>query len=362
LSRGASAAPGNAPVTVLLIQRLGATDRERIAAVDPRVRVIDAGRWFDGEIRETWPAYTTGRYLPPNSAGIGTREERDALLAEADVILGGFPFPLDLRARAPRLKWFHQRPAGASNLLRGDLWDSDVIVTTSRGVGSTLAMAEYAVAGMLFFAKDLPRAIAGRETGAFDHRAYHPLLLEGKTALVVGAGGIGLELGRLLGALGLRVVGTRRSPQPGAPVPAGFREIAAAGELDRLLPDADFVAICCPWTPDTHHLFNRDRFARMTSGAVLVNLARGEIVDEAALVAALDADRLRGVVLDVYEGEFEQPPPARLWQDPRVILTPHVSGHTDEDRHGGIRLFCDNLRAFLDGRPLVNVIDWQRGY
>ncbi|HTT79281.1 MAG TPA: D-2-hydroxyacid dehydrogenase [Stellaceae bacterium] len=351
------------PVNVLCIQRVSAAERAQIEAVDPRVRVIDAGRWFDGEIRDTWPAYTSGRYLPPDSPGIGTREERDRLLAEADVILGSFPFPLDLRARSPRLKWFHQRPAGASNLLRGDLWESDVIVTTSRGVGSTLAMGEYAIAGMLYFAKDLPRAIAGRETGAFDHRAYRPLLLEGKTALVVGAGGIGLEVGRLLAALGLVVVGTRRSPPaPAAPPPEGFREIAAAGDLDRLLPAADFVAICCPWTPETHHLFNRERFQRMKPGAVLVNVARGEIVDEDALVEALDDDRLRGVVLDVYDGEFERGPPARLWHDKRVLLTPHVSGHTDENRHGAIRLFCDNLRAFLDGRPLHNVIDWQRGY
>jgi phosphoglycerate dehydrogenase-like enzyme len=362
LSHSAATEPRGEPVNVLLIQRLSDADRERIAAVDPRVRVIDAGRWFDGEIRDTWPAYTTQRYLPPNSAGNGTCAERDKLLAEADVIVGGFPFPLDLRARSPRLKWFHQRPAGASNLLRGDLWGSDVIVTTSRGVGSTLAMAEYAVAGMLYFAKDLPRAIAGRETGAFDHRAYRPLLIDGKTALVVGAGGIGLEVGRLLGALGLRVVGTRRTLLPGAPLPAGFREMATPGELDRLLPAADFVAICCPWTQETHHLFNRERFARMKPGAVLVNVARGEIVDEDALVEALLADRLRGVVLDVYDGEFERPPPARLWRDPRVLLTPHVSGHTDENRHGAIRLFCDNLRAFLDGRPLKNVIDWQRGY
>jgi len=349
-------------VNVLLIQRIGADDKARIEAIDRRVRVVDAGRWFDGEIRDTWPAYTASRYLPPNSPGAGSRAERDRLLAEADVILGGFPFPLDLRARAPRLKWFHQRPAGASNLLRGDLWGSDVIVTTSRGFGSTLAMGEYVVAGILFFAKDLPRAIEGRAGGAFDHRAYRPLLLAGKTALVVGAGGIGLEAGRLLGALGMQVIGTRRSPEPDAPPPEGFREVVGAGDLDRLLPEADFVAICCPWTPETHHLFNRERFARMKPGAVLVNVARGEIVDEAALVEALDQDRLRGVVLDVYDGEFEQPPPQRLRQDARVIMTPHVSGAGDEDRHGGVRLFCENLRAFLDGRPLKNVIDWQRGY
>src|SRR5580658_7203671 len=104
-------------VNILAIQRIAAADRARIEAVDPAVRFVDAGGWFDGEIRETWPGFTTQRYIGRNAAGQGTREDRDKLLAEAEIVLAGFPFPLDLRARAPLLKWFHQRPAGASNLL-----------------------------------------------------------------------------------------------------------------------------------------------------------------------------------------------------------------------------------------------------
>ena len=182
-------------LNVLCIQRIGAAARARIEASDPAIRLTDAGGWFDGEIRETWPAYTASRYLPPGAMGSGNREDRDRLLAEAEIILGGFPSPLDLRTRAPRLKWFHQRPAGASNLLRGDLWGSDVIVTTSRGVGSTLAMAEYVVAGILYFAKGFNRAVSEHDAGAFDHRAYRSLLLDGKTACVVGVGGIGRDVG-----------------------------------------------------------------------------------------------------------------------------------------------------------------------
>src|SRR6202007_1263820 len=133
-------------------------ERAKIEAVDPSVRLTEAGGWFDGEYRQTWPVFTVQRYLAPGALGRGTREQRDRLLAEADIALGGCPFPLDLRARAPRLKWFHQRPAGASNLLVGDLWGSPVVVTTSRGSGNTVAMAEYAVAGILAFAKGLHRA------------------------------------------------------------------------------------------------------------------------------------------------------------------------------------------------------------
>jgi phosphoglycerate dehydrogenase-like enzyme len=349
-------------INVLVIQRTSAVERAQIAAVDPAIRLTDAGGWFDGEIRETWPAAAAARYLAPDAVGVGTRAERDRLLAEAEVILGGWPFPLDLRARAPRLRWFHQRPAGASNLLRGDLWGSDVIVTTSRGAGNTLAMAEYAVAGILHFAKNLHRVSLDREAGTFDHRAYRSLLLHGKTACVVGAGGIGLEVGRLCAALGMRVLGTRRHPPPDAPLPTGFSVVGGAGDLDRFLPDSDFVVICCQWTPETTRLFNYDRFAAMKPDSVLVNVARGEIVDEAALIDALQRGHLRGVVLDVYVGEFERTPPPQLWQDPRVLITPHVSGQSDDNRHRAIQVFCDNLRAYLNGAPLSNVIDWERGY
>jgi len=345
---------------ILTLTRLTQADRARIEAVDPAVQLTDAAGWFDGEYRETWPPATAERYLAPNAGGRGTRAERDRMLAAADIIFGSWPFPLDLRARSPRLKWFHQRPAGASNLLRGDLWGSDVTVTTSRGAASSLAIAEYAVAGMLHFMKGLHRASVDRDGGALNARAYRALLLHGKTACIVGAGGIGAEAGRLCAALGMRVVGTRRhKPADLAP---GFSEIGAASDLDRFLPVADVVIICCQWTPVTDRLFNADRFAAMKQGSILVNIARGEIVDEDALADALDRDHLRGAALDVYVGEFERNPPPRLWSDPRVLITPHTSGQSDEDRHGGIDLFCDNLRAWIDGRPMRNVIDWARGY
>jgi phosphoglycerate dehydrogenase-like enzyme len=351
-----------ATINVLCIQRIGAEDKARIEAVDPSIRCTDAGGWFDGEIRESWPPWTSSRYLAPGSNGQGTRTERDRLLAEADVIYGGWPFPIDLRRRSPRLKWFHQRPAGASNLIRGDLWKSDVIVTTSRGAGNTLAMAEYSIAGLLHFARGLHRAGVDRAAGRFDHRAYRPLLVGGKTMCVVGVGGIGREVGRLGAAFGMTVVGTRRAPTPGTPLPSGFAEVAAAGSLEKFLPSADFVVICCHWTPETTHLFNRQRFALMKPEAILVNVARGEIIDETALAEVLHENRLRGAILDVYDGEFEHPPPSRLWSDPRVLITPHVSGGSDLNADGAIEVFCENLHAFLAGRPMHNVIDWERGY
>src|SRR5262245_62849978 len=130
-----------------------------------------------------------------------------------------------------------------------------------------------------------PRRV-DRGAGVFDHRAYRPLLLEGKTACVVGAGRIGRDGGKLCAALGMRVVGTRRHPHPDRPLPPGFSELGGAGDLDRFLPESDFVVICCQWTPETTRLFDKDRFAAMKAGGVLINVARGEIVDEEALADA----------------------------------------------------------------------------
>ena len=349
-------------VEVLSIQRISPADRARIEGVDPAVHLVDAGGWFDGEIRETWPPFAAARYLVPGSQGVGSRAERDSLLARAEVILGGWPFPLDLRARAPRLRWFHQRPAGASNLRMGDLWGSDVTVTTSRGLANARLIAEYAIATIMHFAKGLPQAEIDRTVGTFNARAYRPLSLEGKTTCIVGTGGIGCEVGRLAAALGMRVIGTRRSPDPSQPLPEGFSRIGGSDDLTHFLRESDFVVICCHWTPETTGLIDRPRLAVMKPGSVLVNVARGEIIDEVALTAALAADHLRGVALDVYDGEFERPPLPALWQHSRVMITPHISGNGDADQHGAIDLFCENLRAWLDGAPLRNVVDWERGY
>ncbi|MBV9827014.1 MAG: D-2-hydroxyacid dehydrogenase [Alphaproteobacteria bacterium] len=347
-------------INILGLQRISPRDLAKVEATDAAIRYVDAAGWFDGEIRETWPEYTANRFLPPDATGQGTREERDRMLAEAEVIVGGWPFPLDLRSRAPQLKWLHQRQAGASNLIGSDLWGSDVVVTTSRGAANPLPIAEYAVAGIMHFAMGLHRAAIDREAGRFDHRAYRSWLLQGKTVCVIGAGGIGQEVGRLCAALGMRVIGTRR--QPGGALPEGFSEISGPDQLDALLAAADVVAVCCQWTPETTGLMNHTRFTVMKPGAILVNVARGEIIDENALADALARDRLRGVVLDVYVGEFDHPPPERLWSDPRVLITPHISGWSDAEIHGGVDVFCDNLRAYRERRPLRNVLDWERGY
>ncbi len=357
--------PSDSPkgiVEVLVIHPMADADVARIAAIDPRVHVVDARGWFDGELRESWPAWTVNRYIGTRPCPASSRQERDRLLARAEIIFGGWPFPLDLRARAPRLRWFHQRPAGASNLMRGDLWRSDVIVTTSRGHASRRPMAEYVLACFMHFARGLHLAYRDQRLRRMDHTTYRPLLLMGKTACVIGTGGIGSEVAKLCAGIGMRVVGIRRRVLPGAPLPAGFSRLEGPERLHELLGESEFVAVCCQWTPETDKLIGGAAFAAMRPETVLVNIARGEIVDEEALLAALDAGKLRGVGLDVYTGEFEGPPDPRLWENERVLITPHISGGTDRPQHGFVDLFCENLRAYLEGRPLSNVIDWERGY
>ena len=247
-------------------------------------------------------------------------------------------------------------------MLRGDLWGSDVLVTTSRGYGNTRPMAEYVLACFLHFARGLPRAYRDRQRQQFEHRPYQPVLLEGKTVCVIGAGGIGQAVGRLCAGAGMRVVGTRRRVSAGDALPARWSRLESAEHVYTLLGESDFVAVCCQWTPETTGLIGRRAFAAMRPGTILVNVARGEIIDEEALIAALAAGTLRGVGLDVYVGEFEHGPDPRLWQDERVVITPHVSGGTDVVQHRVLEVFCDNLRAYLGGQPLTNVIEWERGY
>lgn len=345
-------------VHVVSLVPLSADARAEIKAVDPSVSLTVAPGWFDGELREAWGDYTADAYLRAGSEGQGTRAERTELLASADVILTGFPVPIDLRARSARLRWVHQTPAGASNLLRCDLWGGDVPVTTSRGLGNTLAIAEYVIASFLYFARDLQRAEADRAAGVLHRPSYRPTLLAGQTACVVGVGGIGADVGRLGAALGLRMIGTRRSPD--TPKPEGFEHVGGADELHAQLAESRFVAVCCQWTPETDGLIGAPELAAMPDDAVLVNVARGEIIDTDALIAELD--RFRGVALDVYTGEFDRPPPEKLWHHPNVLITPHTSAGADGRSNRPVELFCRNLSALLDGRPLENQIDWTRGY
>src|SRR5688572_4904446 len=339
-------------IEVLVIPQVSDQVLERIAKLDQRIKVVDVRGWFDVEIRASWPQWTVDRYLGNRNYPASTLEQRNNALASAQVALLVWPPLKDLARRAPRVKWVHELPAGASNLVDPDLWGSDVVVTTSRGLTNKRPMAEYVLASFLHFSRALHRSYRDKRRHRFEHQTYNPIMLRDKTACIVGAGGIGCEVAKLCAAAGMRVLGTRRHVAPDATPPAGFTRLQSAGALHDLLRESEFVAICCPWTRATTHLIGRAAFAAMKSGTVLVNIARGEIIDEHALIETLAQGKLRGIALDVYDGEFERPPDARLWDDERVMVTPHLSAATDVSEHGGVNLFCENLIRFLEGRPL----------
>jgi glyoxylate/hydroxypyruvate reductase len=349
-------------VEVLVIPQVSDQVLDRIANVDRRVKVVDARGWFDVELRATWPQWTVDRYLGDRKYPTTSLDQRNHVLALAEVALLGWPPVKDIRTRAPRLKWVHETPAGASNFLDTDLWASDVIVTTSRGLTNRRPMAEYVLASFLHFSRGLHLSYRDQRRQQFDHQTYDPIIIRDKTVCVVGAGGIGREVAKLCAAAGMRVVGTRQHVATGGALPSGFARIEPAHALHDLLRESEFVAVCCPWTKETTHLIGREAFAAMKLGTVLVNVARGEIIDEGAVRIALAEGKLRGFATDVYDGEFERPPDARLWNDERGVITPHVSAVTDVSEHGGITLFCENLARYLEKRPLENIIDWERGY
>ncbi|MGZ8485589.1 MAG: D-2-hydroxyacid dehydrogenase [Candidatus Binatia bacterium] len=349
-------------IEVLVMQLMPDAVLDRIAKVDRRVKVVDARGWFDVELRATWPQWTVDRYLGSRKSPATTLAQRNDALASAEIMLVGWPPVKDIRVRAPRLKWVHELPAGASNFLDTDLWGSDVIVTTSRGLTNRRPMAEYVLASFLHFSRGLHLSYRDQRRHQLDHHAYDPIIIRDKTVCVVGTGGIGQEVAKLCAAAGMRVVGTRRAVSSAATLPPGFAQLEPADALHDLLHESEFIAICCPWTTETTHLIGDQAFAAMKPGTVLVNIARGEIIDEQALINALGEGKLRGFATDVYDGEFERAPDARLWDHERVVITPHVSAATDVSEHGGVKLFCENLSRYLAGQPLENVIDWQRGY
>ena len=351
-------------VEVVSVSPLSAEDAASIRAVDPRINLTNAGDWFAVEIAATWPAQTIRSFAIQNKEVV-PKAERDAALAKAEIVVHAFPYPLDIRARSPKLKWVHQRAAGANNLWRGDLWGSDVMVTTSRADVAPYPIGEYAVAGLLHAARDFKQAFLDIQTGNFNRPAYNPVPLAGRTVCIVGAGGIGQVAGKLLAGLGMKVIGVRHTTRPNDPLPEGFSAMVGHERLLEALAQSNDAVIAVQLTKDTENLMNKGAFAAMKPGGMIVNVARGEIVDETAMLDALDAGHLKAAVLDVYAGEYDGPPPPRLWNHPRVTITPHNSPRARPGGMGtgvGIPTFCENLRAYLDGKPLNNVVDWKRGY
>jgi len=339
-------------VNVAVIAPILGRDLSFVSEVDPRVRVFDAN------------FAAPGRRAGPDSPVAAEPGLLADILAQAEVLLVGYPVPDGLAAGCPRLVWAHHTQAGVSNLAGTDLWASEVTLTSSRGAMAATAIAEYALAAAAHFARGLHEAARQKAAGQFTRAGYQMLTLRGATMGVIGLGGIGQEVARLSRAAGMRVIGTRRSVTAPLPDADGADLVLPASRILQVAAESDFLVVCSQLTAETRGFINAQVFAAMKPDAVLINIARGEEVDEDALVDAITTGRIRGAVLDVYDGELAgRPPRPELTALPQVLLTPHISGNGDTNVAEPLRrLFADNLRRYLDGQPLRNVVDRARGY
>jgi phosphoglycerate dehydrogenase-like enzyme len=268
-----------------------------------------------------------------------------------------------LLARAPLLDWVHLSVAGVERALTPELLGSPVVLTNSRGMHSH-QVAEHALGLMLSLVKrlDVAARAQARHEWAYREIASTNSGLAGRSCVILGLGSIGLQIARLASAFGLRCTGVRRVVEAdGAEPPEFLERLTDSAGLDSALRGAEFLVLALPLTPATRGLLDRRRLALLPPGAYLVNVARGALVDEQALVEALREGRLAGAALDVASVE-PLPPDSPLWDQPGVLLTPHVAGNYAGDREDWARAFARNLERYLDGKPLLNVIDKQRGY
>jgi phosphoglycerate dehydrogenase-like enzyme len=255
--------------------------------------------------------------------------------------------------KAPNLRWLQTFNVGVDHPIFAELLGRGIRVTSAAGT-SAVPIAQSAITGLLMLARGFPAWMKAQQTRTWlqFRGSSGPADLAGQTLCVLGMGGIGTEIARLGQALGLTVIGVRRSPgTPADPV----AEMHAPAALADLLPRCQWLAIACPLTAETRRLIDGPMLARLPQGARVINVARGEIVDEAALIQALSAGHLSGAYLDVFEKEPLAPESA-LWDMPNVIVTPHNCGASSGNDARVLGLFGANLEHWLSGRALANEV------
>jgi phosphoglycerate dehydrogenase-like enzyme len=314
----------------------------------PNVAVVVA----DG----SWPDGLAPLHAEANVALVSTTAQFDAVSSDLDVV-AVYDFRTRVLheadwSRVQRLQWVHAASAGVDAALAPPVAERDIVVTNARGVFDG-AMAEYVLGLMLMVTKDFRNTLQLQAERRWLHRESE--LLRGKRLLVVGAGSIGSAIARLVAAAGVHVDGVARTARQVQP----FERVVETDALVTLLPAADFVAIAAPLTPATKGLLNAGAFAAMKRGAWLINVGRGPIVDEEALLAALTSGHLGGAALDVFQ---EEPLPADhpFWAMKNVFVSPHMSGDFVGWVEDLSQMFIENFRRWVAGDPLLNVIDKQQ--
>ena len=324
---------------------------ETIASCDSSIDVLYAPEQLPV------PRYPCDHAGVPRRLTAAGQRAWEALLARADV---SFDFdwqsPADLPRRSPNLRWVQATSAGIGAFMRRTGLDrAPLIATTAAGVHA-LPLAEFALAGALYFAKGFPALRTWQRQHHWER--YTTTLLAGRRVTVVGFGGIGREVVALFKALRTVITAVVRSDAE--PHANGMSRVDFH-HLDDVLPTTDILVLCCPLTGETENLIGPRQLAKLPRHAVLINVARGRVVDEPALIDALTAGELAGACLDVFATE-PLPPDSPLWDMDNVIVSPHSASTVASENAALTELFVDNLRRYLLGAPLRNVYRPERGY
>ena len=340
-------------VQVLIASPLEAELVERIREAEPRAEVVHEPDLLP-------PARYPGDHQgDPAFVRDPAAETRWRELLHRAEVLFGIPGDsaagLDVVAGLPRLRWVHATSAGAGEVVRAARLPPEVLeritVTTSSGVHA-IPLAEFAILGLLAIAKDLPRFAADQRARAWPELRRPLRELDGQTLVLVGLGEIGRETARLAKGFGMRTVGIRRSRKP---PPEHVDEVHGPDRLGELASRADAMVVSLPLTEATAGMIDRATIDRLPPGCSFVNVGRGGVVDEPALVEALRERRIAGAVLDVFATE-PLPEDSPLWDLPNVVVTPHAVALSARENQRIVELFVANLGRYIDGEPLAKAI------
>lgn len=324
-----------------------------VGVIAPGTAWVLPRHWI-GALRERFPRH---QFLEA-----WDREAIRRQLPEADVAFTPF-IDQDVFASAKRLQWVQSPAVGVGSLMFPEMIASPVVVTSARGIRAR-SIAEHVLGVSIALARRLPHALRAQQAHRWAHEdlegpASGVRVLQGARMGIVGLGAIGLEVARIASAFGLKVVAIRR--RAAGPPPDGLEAVMGPDRLHTLLARSDIVVLALPHTPETKQIIGRRELDVVKRGALLVNVARGKLVDDAAVVEALRDGRLGGAALDVFTHE-PLGPESPYWDLANVIITPHTAGAMEDYWTPLVALFSDNLERFERGEPLVNVVDKQAGY
>jgi len=337
----------------LTVTRTKSADTKLIVCVWHPFPQWRADEIMPAAIRERWPEMRVV-HLP----------DFDRLpdeLPDTDIFVGASLRP-DQFAYAKKLKWIHSTAAGVNQLMYPELKNSGVLVTNPSGLFSP-GMAEHVIGMMVLLARNFMDSVRYQDKHVWAQNEVSsvpgPLTeLNGESMLIVGYGSIGREIAKRARCFDMRIWGMNRSGKGDASL---VEKILPISELDAVLPQADWVVLAAPDTPDTHKMFGPERFARMKPGARLINMGRGTVLDEDAFVAALNRGQIRGAAIDVATTE-PVPPESPLWTAKNLFITPHTAGVSDRLWKRETEILMDLLERWFTNREMFNVVDVSAGY